>query len=182
MRIASWDLETTDLKGLMGRVLCCSFLPIHEGRPMRPYTFRADRAPWRSKDPIDDSKLCIAIRNELEKYHLIVSWNGKLFDAPFLNARLLKVGERPLRPQLHLDAMYYAGGCSNRIGSKKLDNVQRFLGLAEAKTPITWTEWQRAALGDKTAFGHVVKHCEQDVKVLAQAYWALLPSVANIHR
>ena len=182
MRIVAYDIESTDLKGLMGRILCCSFYRIVDGHPTRPYTFRADRAPWKSKDPIDDSRLAVAIRDELEKYHLIVSWNGKLFDAPFVNARLLKVGERPIRPQLHLDAMYYAGGCSNRIGSKKLDNVQRFLGLTESKTPITWPEWQRAALGDKRAFEKVVHHCEQDVRVLAGAYWRLLPSVANIHR
>ena len=182
MRIVAWDLETSDLKALMGRLFCCSFQPIVEGRHVPAYTFRADRAPWRARDPIDDSKLAVAIRDELEKYHLIVSWNGKMFDAPFLNARLLRVGERPLRPQLHLDAMFYAGGVSNRIGSRKLDNVQRFLGLSEAKTPISWTDWQRAAIGDKRAFERVVIHNVQDVKVLAQAYWRLLPSVATIHR
>lgn len=178
----AYDIESTDLKGLMGRILCCSFQPIIEGRHVKPYTFRADRAPWRTRDPIDDSRLALAIRDELEKYHMIVSWNGKMFDAPFINARLLRVGERPIRPQLHLDCMWFAGGCSNRIGSRKLENVQRFLGLAASKTPITWPEWQRAALGDKTAFERVVHHCEMDVKVLAQAYWRLLPSVANIHR
>ena len=28
MRVVCYDIETTDLAGLMGRVLCCSFLPI----------------------------------------------------------------------------------------------------------------------------------------------------------
>ena len=183
MRIVAFDLETTDLKALMGRLLCCSFYPITtENARVRPYTFRADRAPWKLKDPIDDSKLAIAIRDELEKYHMIVSWNGKLFDAPFLNARLLKARERPLRAQLHLDAMWYAGGSSNRIGSKKLVNVQKFLGLPEEKTAITWENWQRAALGATKSFDEVVHHCEMDVRVLAGAYWRLLPNVATIHR
>ena len=182
MRIVAWDLETTDLKGLMGRLLCCSFQTIVDGHPTKPYTFRADRAPWKGKRLIDDSRLAVAIRNELEKYHMIVGWNSKLFDAPFLNARLLKAHERPLRPQLHLDLMWYAGGSSNRIGSKKLINVQKFLGLTEAKTQISWEDWQEAGTGEPQAFKQVVTHCEQDVKVLAQAYWRLLPSVANVHR
>lgn len=170
------------MKALMGRLLCCSFYPIIEGKRTKPYTFRADRKPWKGKNLIDDGKLAVAIRDELEKYHMIVSWNGKLFDAPFLNARLLKAHQRPLRPQLHLDCMWLAGGSSNRIGSRKLDNVQRFLDLPEAKTPITWENWQLAGAGDSKAFEQVVRHCEADVKVLAGAYWRLLPSVANIHR
>ena len=166
----------------MGRLLCCSFQEIVGTKTITPYTFRADRAPWKGKRLIDDSRLAVAIRNELEKYHMIVSWNGKLFDAPFLNSRLLKAGERPLRPQFHLDLMWYAGGSSNRIGSRKLVNVQKCRGLAEAKTDITWESWQEASAGDHTAFKEVVHHCQQDVKVLAAAYWRLLPAVATIRR
>jgi len=78
--------------------------------------------------------------------------------------------------------MWYAGGSSNRIGSKKLINVQKFLGLTESKTQISWEDWQEAGAGEPKAFREVVTHCQQDVKVLAQTYWRLLPSVANIHR
>lgn len=189
MRIVVADLETTDLRCLMGRILCCSFLEI--GATKRPYTYRADRKPWMTTPPkrwhtepeaISDKKLCIAIRDELERYNCIVTWNGKMFDVPFLNARLLKAHERPLRVQFHIDAMYYAGGISNRIGSRKLVNVQKFLGLDEAKTDITWENWQRAAMGNTRAFQEVVTHCEQDVKVLAAAYWRFLPYISVIHR
>jgi len=182
MRIVAWDLETTDLKALMGRILCSSFYPIVDGVKTKPYTFRIDRKPWKSDDPIDDSALADAIRDELHKYNLIVTWNGKLFDLAFLNARLLKAGRARCTPQFHFDAMYQARGCQLRIGSSKLDNVQKFFDLAEEKTPITWENWNRAALGDKKAMADVVKHCEQDVEVLALAYWKLLPMVANLHR
>jgi uncharacterized protein YprB with RNaseH-like and TPR domain len=183
MYIVAYDLETTDLKGLMGRTLCCSFLPIlHPDKEPEPYTFRLDQAPYKAKDPIDDSKLCVAIREELEKYHLMVGWNSKLFDKPFLNARLMKVGERPIESPWHLDLMYYARGISMRIGSSKLVNVQKFLGLEEEKTDIEWDEWNRAALYDKDAMDAVALHCEMDVMVLAEAYWRMLPLVRNIHR
>jgi hypothetical protein len=78
--------------------------------------------------------------------------------------------------------MYYAGGTSNRIGSRKLKNVQQFLKLPDEKTEIEWDDWKRAALGDRKAMRTVVQHCEFDVVVLQEAYWKLLPNVATIHR
>lgn len=181
MKIVAFDIETTDLKALMGRILCASFYEI--GVPDAvPYTMRADERPYKGKDRIDDRALCVALRDELEKYNAVVTWNGKLFDVPFLNARLAKAGERPFKAQFHIDAMYYARGVGLRIGSSKLVNVQKFFGLGEEKTEISWEQWQRAAGGDRAAMDEVVHHCEQDVKVLAQAYWRLLPQIANVHR
>ena len=182
MRIVSWDLETTNLSALMGRILCASFYPIIDGKRTHPYTLRLDAPRYRGRSRIDDNKLAVAIRDELETYNMIVGWNSKLFDAPLLNARLAKVGARPLHAQFHLDLMYYAGGCSMRIGSRKLENVQKFFALAESKTQITWDNWSLAAGGDRAALNEVVHHCEQDVKVLAAAYWRMLPAVANLHR
>lgn len=184
MRIAMWDIETTNLNALMGRVLCGAIYPLatEKGIDGKVKVFRCDRAPFKTDDVLDDSKLCIAMRDELEKYNMVVTWNGKLFDAPFLNARLALVGERPYQPQLHLDIMWYAAGSSLRIGSKKLVNVQKFFNVENAKTEIKWADWQRAAGGDKKAMNEVVTHCEQDVKVLGEVYWKLIGQVRNIHR
>lgn len=179
MRIAMMDLETTNLAALMGTVLCGCVKPLGE----EPKTYRRDVGRYRvSGDPIDDSKLVVAIRDELENYNMVVTWNGKGFDKPFLNARLAYHGERPWQPQFHLDMMYYAAGGSTRIGSRKLVNVQKFFGLGESKTEITWNDWQRAATLNTDAMNEVAHHCAQDVKVLEEAYWKLLPFVANIHR
>jgi uncharacterized protein YprB with RNaseH-like and TPR domain len=142
---------------------------------------RCDTKENRSEDIIDDSKLCVAIANELSKYNCIVTWNGKQFDVPFLNARLAKYGFPAFKPQFHIDLMYYAGGVSMRIGSRKLLNVQKFLGLEDEKTDMKWETWQLAATGNKKAMDSVVEHCEQDVKVLAQAYDRMINLVANIH-
>ena len=166
----------------MGRILCCSFLPIADGKRNRPYTFRLDDKQYKADDPIDDRKICVAIRDELEKYHMVIGWNSKLFDHSFLDARLAQVGERPFNKHLVLDMMWYAGQNSLRIGSRKLDNVAKFFKLKSQKTPIDWDDWKRAALGDKEAMDKVVVHCEADVKTLAEAYWAMLPMVKTIHR
>lgn len=185
MRTVAYDLETTDLKGLMGRLLCASFCIITSDDPAeigKVTTFRCDRKPWKMPDPIDDSALAVGIRDYLDGFHCAVGWNSKLFDGPFLNARLIQSGEQEWRPQLHLDLMWYAGGSSMRVGSKKLDNVQQFLRLGDEKTKIDWDDWKRAALGNKRAMDSVVEHCEQDVKVLREAYWRMIGLVRNIHK
>ncbi len=69
-----------------------------------------------------------------------------------------------------------------RVGSRKLVNVQKFLGLQESKTELNWETWQRAATGNKKAMNEVVTHCEADVEVLAEAYWRMLRAVKNVHR
>lgn len=184
MRIVAYDLETSDLKALMGRVLCCSFLPIVDRKFLqsvpkryhpRPYTFRGDSPEYFNKDdPIDDSKLVVAIRDELHRYNAIVTWNGKLFDNRFINAKLLKYGEEPLQTQFHYDPMWTVRN-GLRVGSSKLVNVQKYLSLPDSKTEITWDDWARAQSGNTTAMDTVVEHCELDVKVLMEAYWRLLP-------
>ena len=178
MKVVFWDLETTDLKALMGRILCSSFVTL-DGEA---YTFRLDEKPWKGRSKIDDSRLVVAVRDELEKYDLIVVHNGRLFDIPMLNARLAKANERPLRTHFVLDTRWYLNSASMRIGSAKLENAQKFFGLGEEKTPITWENWQLAATHDKAAMDEVVYHCEQDVKVLKQLYPHVLPYVKTLHR
>jgi len=178
VKVIFWDLETTDLKALMGRIICCSFVTL-EGDI---WTYRGDDDPYRRADLIDDGALCVTIRDTLEDFDLIVAHNGRLFDIPMLNARLAKVGERPLNPHFVMDPRWYLNSSSMRIGSAKLENAQKFFGLTESKTPISWETWQRAGMGDRAAMDEVVRHCEQDVLVLRELYPHVLPYVKTLHR
>jgi len=188
MRIVAFDIETTDLRANMGTLLCASFQEVvtpgffknHHNTGPSPYSLVLDLKD--SHDPNPDRDLAVAIRDELYKYNLVLTWNGKMFDRPFLNARLLKHHELPWDPQFHLDLMYYAGYSFNRIGSKRLASVQQFLELENEKTALDWDVWKRAMRGDTAAMKLVVQHCEIDVGALAEAYWRFLPNVKNIHR
>lgn len=181
MRIVAWDLETTNLGANFGRILCCSFKPITEKQNAKPYTFRGDDPEYANPDDIiDDGDLALAIRDELESYDIIVGHNSKLFDSKFLNARLLKAGHAPRQPRFHVDTMWIVR--THFRMSSKLDNVQKMLGLPEEKTPISWDDWARAQTYNKKAMDEVVKHCEQDVKVLEEAYWKLVPSIRTMQR
>src|SRR3972149_593682 len=157
MNVVAFDLETTSLTAMIGRVLCCSFKPITKVKS-EVYTFRGDDKKFRNHDVINDSKLVAAIRDELVKYDILVGHNSKLFDRKFLNGRLFKWGLMPLPSMFHIDTMWAIR--THIAMSSKLDNVQKHLNLEEAKSPITWDNWARAGCFDRKAMDEVVNHCE----------------------
>lgn len=182
MRIVSWDIECSSLSGMVGRIICSGFKPVipPEYGTTKPYIFRLDDKKFYLKDAADDSKLAVAIRDELEKYDVVIAHNGILFDRKFLNARLLKAAERPLKPIFFVDTMWIVR--THMRTSSKLDNLQQYLGLPDEKTKITWDDWQRGVARDNKALDIIAKHCIQDVKVLEQAYWRLLPAMRTLGR
>jgi uncharacterized protein YprB with RNaseH-like and TPR domain len=131
---------------------------------------------------VDDGRLAVAIRKELETSDIIVGWNSILHDIPLVNARLAAANERPIRVGerhgvMHLDLMWYAGGQSMKIGGRKLDTVARFFQCENQKTALDGETWQLAATGDRDAMDQVVEHCEADVLVLRDVFPHLAPGV-----
>lgn len=177
VRTVFFDTESTALTGIMGRILCASFADSWGNVT----TLRYEDYPGTSI--IDDGPLCVAIRDELERWDHWVGWNSKLHDIPLLNARLLKAGERPIyRVAMHSDIMYVARGQFNKIGSSKLVNVSTYIDSPNQKTPLEWSTWSLAATGDSAAMNEVVVHCESDVLVTRDVYRAFGPHVRNMHR
>lgn len=178
MKVLFFDTESTALSADWGRILCTSFATL-EGDP---FTLRKDVAPLRGRSVIDDAKLCVATRKELEDADIIVGWNSILHDIPLLNARLAAAGERPIRSGerygiSHIDLMYYARGQSLKLGSSRLDNVSQFFGTEQSKTKLDGEIWQLAASGNHEAMDDIVKHCEIDVDVLRELWPKLAPGV-----
>jgi uncharacterized protein YprB with RNaseH-like and TPR domain len=179
MRTTFWDLETTDLGGNFGRLLCCSFIDLDSDEVV---TFRRDRRPWKGTKLTDDKRLAVAIRNRLEQADIIAGWNSLLFDAPFLNARLAAADERPLRVgerhgSRHLDMMYYASGQSMRLHGRALDKVAKFFHADNKKTPLLPEVWADAGAGVPEAMQEVVDHCEADVRVTKDVFPHLAPHI-----
>lgn len=178
MKCLFWDTESTDLAASWGRILCSSFV----GLQGEPYTFRGDKRPYKGKNLIDDSKLVVAIRDELEGADLVVGWNSILHDVPLVNARLALAGERAIKlgekhGTWHLDLMYYSGGQSMKVGGRRLDTIARFFKAENQKTALDGEVWQLAGTGDKQAMSTVVEHCEADVLVLRDLWPKLAPHV-----
>jgi len=197
MKIAAYDIETTDLRANMGTILCCSFQQIvppirHEPEygsgqwlPVTQpatYTLSVRTEDQDQFDPNPDRDLVNRIAAEIEEYDLVVGWNSTMFDMSFINARRLFFKDPPVHVKFHKDLMWMVGQSQNRIGSKRLASVQQYLQIEEHKTGLDWEVWKRAGKGDPEALKEVIRHCEIDVRVLAEAYWRLLPYVRNLHR
>lgn len=177
LRQVFFDIESTNLSGNVGRVLCASFADAFGNVSTLKYT------DFPGKTIIDDGPLVQAISEELSRWDIWTSWNGKLFDAPFLNARLLKAGHPPLRKdRMHLDLMYYAKGGFMRMGSARLQSVSQFFNTPNAKSPLTFETWELAMSGDEKALDYIVEHCEADVLVLRDVFRHLKSHVTILHR
>jgi len=178
-RMGFYDIETTALSALMGRVLVVSVCDNWNNVTTRTIT------DFPQKSAIDDSGLVAWAKDEIERYDILVSWNGIQFDRSLLNARLLYWGKQPIRQDImEVDMMYRArsGKGGSRIGSSKLDNVAKFFSTSEQKTPLDWGIWQLAAAGDEKALAQIVDHCEADVKTTRQVFGRLKPLVKIVHR
>lgn len=178
LRVVYWDLETTDLKAFMGRLLCCSIADSWGNVTTR----RATDFPQQSA--LDDSGLAEWVRDTLETYDVLVSWNGFMFDHGFLAARLLRWGKRPMGRKMAVDPMWKArqGRYSARIGGSSLATVSKFFRTNDTKSEISWEQWSLAGLGDPDAMAEVVDHCERDVLVLRSVFGHLKPLIQTIHQ
>ena len=164
-RMGFYDIESTDLGAMMGRVLCLSVADEFGIVTTKTY------ADFDGKSILDDAPLVEWIMRELDQYDILVSWNGKLFDKPFLNARAMKGLVVPMFPlKMHIDLMYQFKGSQARFGSAKMDNVAKALGVPHQKTPLDFETWERASVGDQDALESVVEHCEADVLTMRDIF------------
>lgn len=177
--MAFFDLETTNLKANFARLICGSVADCFGNVT----TFRCDQPELTGVKRRDDSKLAVAVRDLLETFDVIVGWNSKMFDVPWLNTRLLIHGERPLSTDLmHIDPMYKAGKGSLALHSKRLDAVAKTFRLDSQKTGLDPEIWLDAADGDTEAIDYVVEHCEADCLTLRAAFHVLKPLIHIVHR
>lgn len=174
------DIEATDLGAAFGHMLCASFCD--EWGNVESY--RIDHDPWRGANLADDSKLAVAIRDRIERDRaIIVGHNFRLYDRPFINARLVLAGERPIRGDtMYSDTLFLAGGQNLRLGSRRLETIAKYFKLGEQKTPLDGGTWQLAGVGVPEAMDAVVEHCEADVRVERLAYGKLGQFVTQLHR
>lgn len=170
--VLGFDIEATHLKPNVGRIICCSFKPLGG----EVYTYHAHERRFKEKNVYDDSKLAVAIRNELERYDILVGWNSRIFDTRFINARTARVGARTKEAQWHVDGLH--AWRSKTAAWGKLAAVQQYLDVPTHKTEIDWAAWMQALGWDRelarNAMAEIIEHCEKDVTVLEEVYLKLV--------
>lgn len=185
MRFAVVDLECTSLKSDTGFLLCGGILPL-DGQPKVVGLHTSGFGSGRLQI---DHKLALAIRDEMEKYDGWITWNGKMFDVPFLNDRLMFCGEDPVEKRFHIDAMYYARMGQAAMTSSRLDWVAKAMKCPSSKTALDMNTWSEAATEAITQFrtgrrnyDYIVAHNRADLDVTKWVYGKLKNRIRNINK
>jgi uncharacterized protein YprB with RNaseH-like and TPR domain len=177
MRIAAFDIETTGLDASYGRFLCACFKFLDDPKVK---TVRARRYK-------DEPRALAQLVKIYNKADIIVTWNGKLFDIPFVNARLMvRRKEHDVAPAVldpgkkHVDLRWMSAKLRTR--GNRLDGASRDLGAKFAKYTVGAEGWIKAADGHVESFDKIVHHCELDVMLTEEMFEILKPYVVRITR
>lgn len=175
-----FDMEMSNLDANFGQVLCAVVKT--ERGDTNIVRFDNQVAHLNGFNSLyTDRETVLAIRSLLESFvgDIWVSYNGKKFDIPFLDTRLLIHGERPVTQGMHLDPLYIAR-YKLRLNNNRLDTVAKALGVDSSKTAIEPGYWIPALRGDRASMDYVVDHCVRDVAVLEEVFNKLRPFVDKV--
>ena len=171
------DTETTGLAGGTGTYAFLVGVGRYDGQEFH-------LAQFFMRDPIEEPALLAALTKFLQPCQALVTFNGKGFDAPLLNARYITNGEQsPLASLAHLDLLPLARRLWRpRLPSRALGYLEEhILGLIRAQEDVPG--WMIPGLyfgylrsGDARAMKSVFYHNAIDVLSLA----ALLSHVAGL--
>lgn len=151
-RLCTFDIEATGLSGDYNSVLVVSIKEF--GQP-KVKTFAVSR-PGEDKQVVRDAI------EELSKYACWISYYGKGFDVPMLQARALLHRLPPLEKQCHVD-MFFQLVSKVKTARKSQAHFLRWLGTPEQKMDMSPQEWNDVLSNPKQAIKKMIARCESDV-------------------
>lgn len=105
----------------------------------------------------------------LDQADVVVHYNGKKFDIPWLNTEFVRYGLEPPAPFKQVDLLAVMKK-EFRFPSNKLDAVTQELGLVGKLKHEGHTLWIKCLLGDAQAWRQMRKYNVQDVKLTEELY------------
>lgn len=171
--IVTFDIECSDLNADKSVMMSAVVKPL-KGKPV----VFINKNLGTDKG-LDDKEICIALRDELEKANIVISYYGLGFDIPYLNTRLLFWGERTLRKHLHIDC-YRLVKKNFRVTRRSLANITAHFQI-KGKNHIPMIGWKKAEiLGDEKSLAYVVDHNIKDCIILEELFYRLCPLIQAI--
>lgn len=151
-RLCTFDIEATGLSGDYNSVLVTSIKRYGDSKIT---TFCVD-TPGKDREVVRDTI------EELGKYACWISYYGKGFDVPMLQARALLHRLPPLEKQCHVD-MFFQLVSKVKTARKSQAHFLRWLGTPEQKMDMSPQEWNDVLASPKTAIKKMKARCESDV-------------------
>ncbi len=118
------------------------------------------------------------IHKLLDEADVVVHYNGTKFDIPTLNKEFLMMGFSPPSPYKQVDLLRVARN-QFRFPSNKLDYVAQALGLGKKTSHKGHELWLQCMNRDTEAWETMEEYNKNDVILLEQVYYALLPWIKN---
>jgi uncharacterized protein YprB with RNaseH-like and TPR domain len=187
MNLAVVDLECTSLKSDQGFLLCGGIKPI--GKEGEVYGLR-DVGLGTSRYALD-SRLVRRLIERMNEFDGWVTWNGLMFDLPWLDDRAMICGLDPpaRRFARGLDMMWMARQGKSTFTSSRLDWVAKSLKCPIEKTALNMNTWKDAEAeairrfkGGSESYQYIVEHCAADLGVTEFVYEKLKPRIMNVGR
>lgn len=110
----------------------------------------------------------------MDKADVLVGWNSASFDHKHINREFLENGMQPPSPVKDLDLMSVTKA-NFQFPSNKLDYVAQRLGVGAKVKHSGFQLWLDCMAGDDKAWKEMKKYQIQDVNLLIDLYYELLP-------
>lgn len=114
----------------------------------------------------------------LSEADVLVTYNGKSFDAKHLNREFELARLGPPAPYQHVD-LYLVNKSQFRFGSTKLDHFAQELGIGEKKHTGGFQLWIDCMNGDISAWSRMREYNMQDVVLTEQVFDRIRPWIPN---
>lgn len=118
------------------------------------------------------------IHKLLEEADAVIHYNGSRFDIPTLNKEFLLYGMPPPSTYLQVDLLRTARR-QFRFPSNKLDYIAKALGVGQKTKHAGHELWVRCLAGEDAAWQEMETYNVNDVVLLEQVYYKLLPWIKN---
>lgn len=125
----------------------------------------------------DDHRILGSLYQLLNEASVVIAHNGKKFDIPKINSRLILAGYPPPTPYKQIDTKEVA---KRQFGfsSNKLDALATYFGI-ENKDDTDFNLWKRCLEGEQEALDYMTKYNIKDVEILEKVYVKLRPWISN---
>jgi hypothetical protein len=145
------------------------------GAPANEVMYQDQR---NAKNIEDDKQLLKGIWNLLNEADVVVTQNGKKFDAKKLNARFIINGFKPPSATKHIDtleiAKKYFGFTSNKLAYMSDKLCKRYKKLEHEKF-AGFKLWRECLKGNRAAWKEMEKYNKHDVLALEELYGKMIP-------
>lgn len=130
------------------------------------------------KGSSDDKQLVTALHALFDEADVIIAHNGNSFDQKKSNARFVVHGLAPPTPYRQIDTRLVARRYF-KFNSNKLDDLGQLLGVGKKLSTGGFDLWLGCMNGVKKSWDTMKSYNKQDVELLEEVYYKLLPWIGN---